>query len=97
MAELGIEPDDAAASIAADQAKMRAAHYRDAFGNNWDGEGNTPQWVVQATSAGQSLEHFAISRQPEPASRKRPNIDWGNDPFAGTRLATIKPERIGAA
>ncbi|WP_091996623.1 H-NS histone family protein [Paraburkholderia lycopersici] len=95
MAELGIEPDDLAASIAADQAKMRAARYRDAFGNTWDGEGDAPQWVVQATSAGQSLEHFAISAQSEPASSKRPGVDWGNDPFAGSRLATIKTEHLG--
>ena len=97
MAELGIEPDDVAASIAADQEILRAARYRDAFGNTWDGEGVTPQWVVQATSAGQSLEHFAISGTPESVSGKRASVDWGNDPFAGSRLATIKTERLGVA
>ncbi|MGF6837743.1 DNA-binding protein H-NS [Paraburkholderia youngii] len=97
MAEFGIEPADVAASIAADQEKMRAARYRDASGNTWDGKGNAPLWVVQATSAGQSLEHFAISRRPEPASGKHPRVDWRDDPFAGTRLATIKAERLGAA
>ncbi|WP_084688235.1 H-NS histone family protein [Paraburkholderia oxyphila] len=97
MAELGIEPDDVAASIAADQARTRAARYRDASGNTWDGKGDTPQWVLQATSAGQSLEHFAISGTPEPESGKRASVDWGNDPFAGSRLATIKTARLGAA
>ncbi|MFD1557124.1 H-NS family nucleoid-associated regulatory protein [Paraburkholderia silviterrae] len=97
MAELGIEPSDVAASLAADQEKMRAARYRDASGNTWDGKGDTPQWVLQATSAGQSLEHFAISGTPEPKSGKHASVDWGNDPFAGSRLATNKMERLGAA
>ena len=95
MAELGIEPNDVAASLAADQEKMRAARYRDAFGNTWDGKGDAPQWVVQATSAGQSLEHFAISKTPEPESGKCTRVDWGNDPFAGTRLAT-RPQEYAA-
>jgi DNA-binding protein H-NS len=88
MAELGIEPGDVAASIAADQERIRAAKYRDAIGNTWDGKGNAPQWVVQATSAGQSLEHFAISETAERKSIKGQAVDWRNDPFAGTRLAT---------
>ncbi|HKR39713.1 MAG TPA: H-NS histone family protein [Paraburkholderia sp.] len=96
MAELGIEPDDVAASIAAGQERMRAAKYRDAIGNTWDGEGNAPQWVVQATSAGQSLEHFAIRAPVEPQSGKRADVDWRHDPFAGTRLATVRPEPLHA-
>ncbi|MFX1765078.1 H-NS family nucleoid-associated regulatory protein [Paraburkholderia sp. A1RI-2L] len=97
MAEFGIKADDIAASIAADQERQRAARYRDAFGHTWDGKGSAPQWVVQATSAGQSLEHFAINRSPEPDSGKRPHVDWRDDPFAGTRLATIKAEPLRAA
>lgn len=97
MAELGIEPDDVAASIAADQEKVRAARYRDAFGNTWDGKGDTPQWVVQATSAGQSLEHFAISKKPEAEPASHSSVDWSNDPFAGSRLATIKTGQAGVA
>lgn len=96
MAELGIEPDDVAASIAADQERLRAARYRDAFGHTWDGKGDAPQWVVQATSAGQSLEHFAIDRTPEPESGKPTGVDWRQDPFAGSRLATIKTESLRA-
>jgi DNA-binding protein H-NS len=96
MAELGIEPDDVAASIAADQEKTRAARYRDAFGNTWDGKGDIPQWLVQATSAGQSLEHFAISKSTEAQPKHRSGVDWGNDPFAGSRLATAKTEQVRA-
>ncbi|MEX3945566.1 H-NS family nucleoid-associated regulatory protein [Paraburkholderia sp. BR10937] len=87
MAELGIGPDDVAASIAADQERLRAARYRDAIGNIWDGKGAAPQWVMQATSAGQSLEHFAIRETAETNSTSRRAVDWHNDPFAGTRLA----------
>jgi DNA-binding protein H-NS len=97
MDEFGIEPDDVAASIAADQEKLRAARYRDAAGHTWDGKGAPPQWVVQATSAGQSLEHFAISGTATEESAKRAEVDWRNDPFAGTRLATVKTEPLGAA
>lgn len=97
MAEFGIEPEDVAASIAADQEKLRAARYRDATGNTWDGNGDAPQWVIQATSAGQSLEHFAIGAVTQEPSAKHAVVDWRNDPFAGTRLATVKSERVGAA
>ncbi|WP_028218882.1 H-NS histone family protein [Paraburkholderia oxyphila] len=87
MAEFGIRPEDIAVSIAADQERLRTARYRDAFGHTWDGKGAAPQWVAQAISAGQSLEHFAISKAPEPGADKRPGVDWRDDPFAGTRLA----------
>ncbi|NLP60244.1 H-NS family nucleoid-associated regulatory protein [Paraburkholderia sacchari] len=97
MAEFGIEPQDIASSIAADQERMRSVRYRDAFGHTWDGEGAPPQWVVQATSAGQSLEHFSINGKPTQESAKRDGVDWRNDPFAGTRLATQKAERLGVA
>ncbi|QBR02483.1 H-NS histone family protein [Paraburkholderia pallida] len=97
MAEFGIKPEDVAISIAADQERLRAVRYRDAAGHTWDGKGAAPQWLVQATSAGQSLEHFAISGTPQPESGKRTRVDWRNDPFAGTRLATISNERVGAA
>ena len=94
MAEFGIKPEDVASSIASDQARSKAARYRDAAGHTWDGNGVTPQWVVQATSAGQSLEHFAISENSEPG--KRATVDRRNDPFAGTRLAMSKTDRLGA-
>jgi DNA-binding protein H-NS len=60
--------------------------------NIWDGEGVPPQWVVQATSAGQSLEHFAVTERRKQKFQRRPSIDRRYDPFAGTRLATVKSE-----
>ena len=97
MAEFGIEPDDIAASIAADAAQLRAARYRDAAGHTWDGKGDAPRWVVQATSAGQSLEHFAVRETAEQQPAKPPHVDWRQDPFAGSRLATVRTEQTGAA
>jgi DNA-binding protein H-NS len=88
MAEFGIEPEDIATSIAADQERQRAVRFRDAAGNTWDGKGAPPQWVVQATSAGQSLEHFAIDGASTRETSKPSGVDWRNDPFAGTKLAT---------
>ena len=90
MSEFGIEPEDIATSIAADQERLRAVRFRDAFGNTWDGNGVAPQWVVQATSAGQSLDHFATNAAAKREQGKRAGADWRNDPFAGTRLATIR-------
>jgi DNA-binding protein H-NS len=88
MAEFGISVDDVAAAIAQDQIRQRAARYRSATGQAWSGAGEMPQWLKQAISAGQSLEHFAVdgsASQPESALRR--NTDWREDPFAGTRLA----------
>ncbi|MEX3952718.1 H-NS family nucleoid-associated regulatory protein [Paraburkholderia sp. EG287B] len=96
MAEFGIKPEDIATSIAADQERLRAVRFRDASGNSWDGKGTPPQWVVQAISAGQSLEHFAIVSASNQEAGKRAGADWRNDPFAGTRLAKIKTEGVGA-
>jgi DNA-binding protein H-NS len=96
MAEFEIKPEDIAASIAADQERLRAVRFGDASGNTWDGKGAPPQWVVQATSAGQSLEHFAIDGASSRDTGKRPGTDWRNDPFAGSRLATVRTEVVGA-
>ncbi|WP_322061882.1 H-NS family nucleoid-associated regulatory protein [Paraburkholderia sp. J63] len=97
MAEFGIKPEDIATPIAADQERLRAVRYRDAFGHTWEGKGTPPQWVVQATSAGQSLEHFSIGAEPPRESTKRDGVDWRDDPFAGTRLASNKVEHLRAA
>lgn len=39
----------------------RVARYRSADGQSWDGEGDMPDWLQRAVSAGQSPEHFRIS------------------------------------
>jgi DNA-binding protein H-NS len=95
MDEFGITPEDIANSTAADQQRQREVRYRDAFGHTWDGKGAPPQWVVQATSAGQSLEHFAIGETQPEKTDKPAGVDWRNDPFAGSRLETNHSEHIG--
>lgn len=96
MAEFDITPEAIAASIADDQRRVKAVRYRDAFGNGWDGEGVAPQWVVNATSAGESVEHFAVQRAADASGNKRA-VNWRDDPFSGSRLATTKPEHCQAS
>lgn len=94
MAEFDITPEAISASIADDQRRLLAVKYHDAFGNSWDGEGRAPQWVVQATNAGQSLEHFAVQR--DTVTHSCSGVDWRDDPFAGSRLATVGREHTHA-
>lgn len=89
MAEVGIGVDDIAAAIAEDKLRDRSARYRSATGDIWDGEGEMPQWLQQAISAGQSAEHFAVNHQRGPSDVKYSSVDWTQDPFAGTRLAML--------
>jgi DNA-binding protein H-NS len=90
MTKVGIKVGDLAAAIAEDRARQKSARYRNAFGDTWNGKGDMPQWLKQATSAGQSLEHFSVGKSPVTGARERPAIDWSRDPFAGTRLATVR-------
>ncbi|MFC0397887.1 H-NS family nucleoid-associated regulatory protein [Paraburkholderia rhizosphaerae] len=91
MAKVGMKAADVAAALAEDRLRQKSVRYRNAFGDTWDGKGNMPQWLQQATSAGQSLEHFAIAAPVKPADKRRPAVDWSKDPFAGSRLATLAP------
>jgi DNA-binding protein H-NS len=84
MAEFGISPDDLASALASEQTEAR---YRSATGDTWTGEGEMPQWLKQATSAGQSIEHFELSSKAAPQRTSRETVDWRNDPFAGSPLA----------
>ncbi|MBB5412137.1 DNA-binding protein H-NS [Paraburkholderia sp. HC6.4b] len=98
MAEVGIELDDLAAAIAEDQLKQKTARYRSATGEAWSGDGEMPQWLKQAISAGQSMEHFAVERTSPAASattETRTKVDWSQDPFAGSRLAAAQPSHRG--
>ena len=90
MAQVGIKVSDLAAAVAEERKKQKSARYRNAFGDTWDGQGAMPQWLVQATSAGQSLEHFSVKAASKAAKSERPSVDWRQDPFAGTRLATVR-------
>ena len=87
MEEFGIEPDDLALALASDKLKQKVARYRSATGDSWSGEGEMPQWLKQAISAGQSLDHFALSSEAAAPQRSREAVDWHNDPFAGSPLA----------
>jgi DNA-binding protein H-NS len=88
MAEFGITADDLASALAADQAKQAQARYRSATGDIWNGEGEMPQWLKAATSAGQSIEHFQLSPKQSTAAQSTSNkVNWRDDPFAGSPLA----------
>ncbi|MEX3667010.1 H-NS histone family protein [Paraburkholderia phenoliruptrix] len=87
MEEFGIKPEDLAAVLASEPAAQKNARYRSATGDSWDGQGEMPQWLKQAISAGQSIDHFELSAPPAPAPQPKKHVDWKNDPFAGSRLA----------
>lgn len=87
MQEVGIRPEHLASAIAGEQSKQIGARYRSATGDTWNGEGEMPQWLQQALSAGQTVEHFEASSNVEPSGKNREKVDWRNDPFAGSPLA----------
>ncbi|MFM0741087.1 H-NS histone family protein [Paraburkholderia xenovorans] len=91
MEEFGIKPEDLAAVLAKEQGGQKNARYRSATGDTWDGQGDMPQWLKQAISAGQSIGHFELSATPTatPAAAvpAKKRVDWQNDPFAGSPLA----------
>ncbi|SIT46972.1 conserved hypothetical protein [Paraburkholderia ribeironis] len=88
MEEFGIKPEDLAAVLASEPAAQKAERYRSASGDSWDGQGEMPQWLKQAISAGQSIDHFELAAKPAPAPQpQKKHVDWSNDPFAGSRLA----------
>ncbi|WP_207003337.1 H-NS histone family protein [Trinickia mobilis] len=84
MDEFGIKPDDLASALASEQ---KDARYVSATGDTWTGEGEMPQWLKQAISAGQSIDHFKLSPKAVPRRTNRETVDWRNDPFAGGPLA----------
>ncbi|WP_341318938.1 H-NS histone family protein [Paraburkholderia sp. IMGN_8] len=91
MEEFGIKPEDLASALASEQsgraAGQNAERYRSAKGDTWDGQGEMPQWLKQAISAGQSIDHFELSAKPAATPPAKPRVDWQNDPFAGSPLA----------
>ncbi|MBN3804534.1 H-NS histone family protein [Paraburkholderia sp. Ac-20336] len=87
MDEFGIKPEDLAAALASESMAKQAERYRSATGDSWDGNGEMPQWLKQAISAGQSIEHFELSPKPVPTPQPKKQVDWSKDPFAGTPLA----------
>jgi DNA-binding protein H-NS len=89
MAQVGIKAVDLAAALAEDRRRAKSVRFRSAVGETWDGNGAMPQWLANAVSAGQSMEHFAIGKPAKAVKQERPKVDWNNDPFAGSRLATV--------
>ncbi|WP_122984732.1 H-NS family nucleoid-associated regulatory protein, partial [Paraburkholderia hospita] len=81
------EPDDLASAIAGDQVRQKAARYQNATGDTWTGDGEMPQWLKQAISAGQRLEHFEMVSASPMQDSQRKTTDWRDDPFAGSPLA----------
>lgn len=92
MEEFGIKPDDLASAIARDQVTQSAARYRSATGDTWNGEGDMPQWLNQAISAGQAIDHFEVSSKQEASPKKQGKVDWHDDPFAGSPLARVQQQ-----
>jgi DNA-binding protein H-NS len=87
MEEFGIRPDDLASALAFEQPEQTKARYRSATGDIWSGEGEMPQWLKQAVSAGQAISHFELSSKVAASRNNRETVDWRNDPFAGSPLA----------
>jgi DNA-binding protein H-NS len=89
MDDFGISPDDLASLLATEPAGPDIPRYRSAGGDTWSGEGEMPQWLKQATSAGQSIGHFEVSSGTVGKPATRTDADWANDPFAGSPLARL--------
>lgn len=87
MDDFGISPDDLASFLATRPARPDIGRYRSAGGDTWSGEGETPQWLKQAISAGQSIGHFELSRGALAQPATHTDADWKDDPFAGSPLA----------
>jgi DNA-binding protein H-NS len=58
LEDLAPEPPAAAAVAPKVQGVDR---YRSAGGERWDGEGEMPEWLRRAISAGQSIDHFEVT------------------------------------
>jgi hypothetical protein len=63
MEEFGISMDALAASIQHDEAHPPL--YRDARGHEWDGLGDTPDWLLAAKNAGVSPDFFRIQSRSD--------------------------------
>lgn len=72
MAEFGITPQALAESI--QQDRDLAPLYRDARGNEWNGQGEMPSWLKAARNAGVDPDFFRISAASEPPAGT-PEVD----------------------
>lgn len=69
MDEFGITPQAIAESIEQDLANRPV--YRDARGNEWNGQGVMPDWLLAAKHAGVSPDFFRIESVPEESAASR--------------------------
>jgi DNA-binding protein H-NS len=86
MNDFGISPDDLASFLATEPGSD-TGRYRSASGDTWSGEGEMPQWLKQASCAGQSIGHFELPWRALAQPATQTDADWKNDPFAGSPLA----------
>jgi DNA-binding protein H-NS len=70
MAEFGITPQALAESIESDL--KHPPIYRDAHGNEWNGEGQVPHWLSAARNAGVDPEFFRIAEERETRTNQTP-------------------------
>lgn len=66
MDEFGITPQALAASIQQDLADRPI--FRDARGNEWNGQGDMPTWLSAAKNAGVNPDFFRIEKTPQATS-----------------------------
>jgi DNA-binding protein H-NS len=60
MAEFGVKANDIAPTPFTVVKPPAVIRYRNANGENWDGDGEMPIWLRRAMQAGQSPAHFEV-------------------------------------
>jgi DNA-binding protein H-NS len=71
MEEFGIKPEDLAPEPVAVVKPPAAIRYRNANGEQWDGEGEMPNWLRRAIQAGQSPAFFEVGAATNASTRMR--------------------------
>ena len=82
MDEYGISPENLAAAIEAD--KPLTPRYRDHKGNEWNGEGDMPDWLKHVQQLGVDVDFFAVRQQDASPGVCSPG-DAGMPIFFGAR------------
>ncbi|CAG4892417.1 H-NS family nucleoid-associated regulatory protein [Paraburkholderia gardini] len=82
MDEYGISTENLAAAIEAD--KPLTPRYRDHKGNEWNGEGDMPDWLKHVQQLGVDVDFFAVRKQDAAPGSGSPG-DAGMSIFTGAR------------
>jgi DNA-binding protein H-NS len=69
MEEFGIKPEDVAPAPVTAVKPPTVIRYRNAMGEQWDGEGEMPDWLRRAIQAGQSPAFFEVDAATDASSR----------------------------